>query len=80
MPDYGLTAATLAEAVGVSRQSVNDLLRERRGLSPLMALRLSRLFGNSPHFWLQAQQAVHLWQWEQDSQSELGRIRPLKAS
>ncbi len=48
MPDYDLTVVGLAEAAGVSRQSVNELLRERRAVSPEMALRLSRLFGNSP--------------------------------
>ena len=43
MPDYGLTAASLAEALGVSRQTVNEILRERRAISPSMALMLSRL-------------------------------------
>lgn len=38
MPDYGLTVAALAEAVGVSRQSINELLRERRSISPLSAV------------------------------------------
>ena len=51
MPDYDLTVAKLAERLGVSRQSVNELLRERRAVSPEMALRLGRLFGNSPEFW-----------------------------
>ena len=58
IPDYGLTVAQLAERLGVSRQSVNELLRERRAVSPEMALRLGRLFGNSPEFWLNAQRAV----------------------
>ena len=40
LPDYGLTVAGLADALGVSRQTVNELLRERRALSPEMALRL----------------------------------------
>jgi addiction module HigA family antidote len=48
LPDYELTVAGLAEAVGVSRQSINELLRERRAVSPDMALRLARLFGNTP--------------------------------
>ena len=61
LPDFGLTVASLAEVIGVSRQSVNALLRERRGVSPEMALRLGRLFGNSPAFWLNAQRAVDLW-------------------
>lgn len=33
MPDYGLTVAGLAEALGVSRQSINELLRARRAVS-----------------------------------------------
>jgi len=52
MPDYRLTVSGLADALGVSRQSVNELVRERRAVSPEMALRLGRLFGNSPAFWL----------------------------
>ena len=46
LPDYDLTVSNLAEALGVSRQSINELLRERRAVSPEMALRLGRLFGN----------------------------------
>jgi len=60
LPDYDLTVRGLAESLGVSRQSVNELLRERRAVSPEMALRLARLFGNSPEFWLNAQQSVDL--------------------
>jgi len=80
MPDYGLTVTTLAETLDVSRQTINELLRERRALSPVMALRLSRLFGNSPEFWLNAQRAVDLWQAERELGEELGRIRTLKAA
>lgn len=46
VPDYDLTVSGLAAALGVSRQSVNELLRKRRALSPEMALRLAQLFGN----------------------------------
>ena len=52
MPDYGLTVSGLADAVGVSRQSINELLRGRRAITPAMALRFGRLFGNSSEFWL----------------------------
>jgi len=77
LPDYGLTATRLAEAIGVSRQSINQLLRERQGISPGMALRLARLFGNSPEFWLNAQRAVDLWDAAQSMQQDVTRIRPL---
>jgi plasmid maintenance system antidote protein VapI len=45
-----------------------------------MALRLSRLFGNSPEFWLNAQRAVDLCQAERELEKDLGRIRTLKAA
>ncbi len=77
LPDYGLTVSSLAEAIGVSRQSINELLRERRSVSPEMALRLARLFGNSPEFWLNAQRAVDLWEAAQLIASDVARIQPL---
>jgi addiction module HigA family antidote len=80
LPDYGLSVSALAEAIGVSRQSVNELLRERRSLSPEMALRLSRLFGNTPEFWLNAQRAVDLWEAAEALKDDVARIRPLDAA
>jgi addiction module HigA family antidote len=80
MPDYGLTVAGLAGALGVSRQTVNELLRERRAVSPEMALRLSRLFGNSAEFWLNLQRAVDLWEAEAAIKDEVRRIKPLRVA
>jgi addiction module HigA family antidote len=77
MPDYGLTASSLAAALGVSRQTIHELLREERAITPLMALRLSRLFGNSPTFWLNAQRARDLWESEHSYRNELSRIQLL---
>ena len=61
LPEYSLTVSGFAKAIRVSRQTVKELLQERRTVTPEMALRLSRLFGNSPEFWLNAQRAVDLW-------------------
>jgi antitoxin HigA-1 len=80
MPDYGLTVVSLAEALGISRQTVNEILRERRAISPAMALLLSRLFGNSPEFWLNAQRAVDLWEEKKRQGKKLRRIQPLNAA
>jgi addiction module HigA family antidote len=77
LPEFNLSATQMAEALGVSRQTVNELLRERRALSPSMALRLSRLFGNSPEFWLNAQRAIDLWQVEEAEKDALKAIQPL---
>lgn len=80
LPDYELTVSGLAEAIGVSRQSVNELLRERRAVSPEMALRLSRLFGNTPDFWLNAQRAVDLWEASKAIRADVRKIQPLIAA
>ena len=79
-PDYGLSVAGLAEAAGVSRQSVNELLRGRRAISPEMALRLSRLFGNSAEFWMNAQRAVDLWEANRAIKADVARIKPLRVA
>ncbi|MBI1865719.1 MAG: HigA family addiction module antidote protein [Nitrospirae bacterium] len=80
LPDFELTVSGLAAAAGVSRQSINELLRERRGVSPEMALRLGRLFGNSPEFWLNAQRAVDLWDAAKSIENDVVRIEPLSAA
>jgi len=80
LPDYELTVSSFAKALGVSRQTVNELLRERRAVSPLMALCLSRLFGTSPEFWLNAQRAIDLWDAERSIKKKIERIIPLNAA
>ena len=80
LPDYGLTISSLAKAIGVSRQTVNELLREHRAVSPEMALRLGRLFGNTPEFWLNAQRAVDLWDAARSMRKSVVRIKPLNAA
>jgi antitoxin HigA-1 len=77
VPDYKLTVAGLSRALGVSRQTVNELLRERRAVRPEMALRLSKLFGNSPEFWLDLQRAVDLWEAEEAIKDEIQEIKTL---
>ena len=80
MSDFNLNATSMAAALGVSRQTINELLRERRAVTPLMALRLSRLFGNSPDFWMNAQHSYDLWESEQSFRKELSQIQPLNAA
>ena len=80
LPDYELTVSSFAKAIGVSRQTINELLRERRAVSPEMALRLARLFGNAPEFWLNAQRAVDLWEASKTAKKKIKRINPLNAA
>jgi len=80
LPEYGLTVSGFAKSLRVSRQTVNELLRERRSLSPEMALRLSRLFSNTPEFWLNAQRAIDLWDAAQHMRKKIKDISPLPAA
>jgi addiction module HigA family antidote len=73
MPDYDLTVSGLASALGVLRQSVNGPIRERRAVSPEMALRLAKLFGNPPEFWLNLQRSIDLWDAEAAIEDDVQR-------
>ena len=77
MPDSGFTVASFATALGVSRQSINELINERRAVSADMALRLGRLFSQPAEFWLDLQRGVDLWDAEQSIKGDLARIKPL---
>jgi addiction module HigA family antidote len=78
---YGLTQTKLAERLGVSRKHVNKIIRGKKGISPIMALRLSRLFGTSPELWLRGQIAWDLWHaMKSENALSLERIEPLATS
>jgi addiction module HigA family antidote len=47
----GLTVTAGAKALGVSRVALSELVNERRGISPEMAIRLAKAFGSSPEIW-----------------------------
>jgi addiction module HigA family antidote len=66
--------------LGVSRQTVNELVHCRRTVTPVMALRLSHLFGNSSMFWLNAQNAYDLWHAERRHGKELEAVVLLRAA
>jgi len=77
----GLTQIRLAELIGVHYPRVNEIINGKRGITPDTALRLSRLFGTTPEFWLNGQldcdlyAAVH-----SDQAKEIRRIKPLRAT
>src|SRR5271169_4227362 len=60
LPSTGLSVAAAAKALGVSRQMLHDILAERRPLSAVMCLKVSRLFGGAPEFWMRLQAAYDL--------------------
>lgn len=58
--ELGFSAAALARALGVSTPTVNEILRERRGISADLALRLAACLETTPEFWLNLQSAFDL--------------------
>ncbi len=51
----GLTITEAAKALGVTRQALNNLVNGKAGISPEMAVRISKAFGGSPEMWLRLQ-------------------------
>jgi antitoxin HigA-1 len=62
----GLSITDAAAALGVSRNSLSELVNARRGISPEMAVRLSKAFGGSAESWLTQQVQYDLAQIEAD--------------
>jgi addiction module HigA family antidote len=65
-----------AKALGVTRKTFSALLNGRSGISPEMALRLSKVFGRTPEGWLRLQLQYDLWKARQSvNTEELKRIK-----
>ena len=58
---HGLTVTKAAESLGVTRKTFSMLLNGKSGISPEMALRLSKVFGRTPEGWLKLQLQYDLW-------------------
>ena len=80
LPVLRLTQGEFAKQLGVSRLTVSELLREKRAVSPDMALRLARLLNTTPESWLNMQQAVDLWELGHARTGRYARIKPVKAA
>jgi len=80
LPSTGLSVTAAAKALGVSRQMLHDILAERRPLSAVMCLKVSRLFGSSPEVWMRLQAAYDLKKAAQNKKvmERVARIVPVK--
>lgn len=70
-----ITQRELADAIHVPYQRINELVNQKRGITPSTALRLGRFFGVSAEFWLNLQLRWELQRAEQEEQDELNSIR-----
>jgi addiction module HigA family antidote len=62
LPAIARSKTDIARALGISRQTLYDILNERQPVTPEMALRIGKLCGNGPELWLNMQAAHDLWQ------------------
>jgi antitoxin HigA-1 len=72
---FNVSGRQLAERLDVAASTLNRLLKSQSGVSPEMALRLSKALGRSPESWLAMQHSYDLWQARKTV--KLGKVRRL---
>ena len=75
-----ISAYRLAVELHVSPPTVNDIVREKRGITPEMAVRLARYFGTSEQFWLNLQDTFAVHHVKEKYSKELKAIKPVAAA
>lgn len=79
LPALGRSKVEIARLLGISRQTLYDILAEKQPVTPGMALRLGKLVGNGPTLWLNLQRRYDLWQAERELKSEIEAMPTLAA-
>lgn len=79
LPAIGRPKAEIARLLGVSRQTLYDILAEKQPVTPRTALRLGKLLGNGPTLWLNLQRRHDLWQAERELEGEIAAMPTLAA-
>ena len=70
----GITQEQLSKDLDVGIKTISELYNEKRGITPLMALKLSEYFGTTPQFWLNLQNAYDLHKTYQKEKDNLSKI------
>jgi len=78
LPALGRDKIEIARLLGVTRQTLHNILREKQPVTAAMALRLGKLCGNGPMLWLNLQRDVDLWQQGHRLSKEIKRIPTLR--
>jgi antitoxin HigA-1 len=80
LPALDRSKTEIARLLGVSRQTLYDVLKERQPVTPVMALRLGKLCGNGPDLWLNLQQRYDLHQAQQELGARINSIPTLEVA
>jgi addiction module HigA family antidote len=78
IPATGKTKTEIAALLGISRQHLYDILEERKPVSPAVAVRLGKLFGDGAGIWVQMQGAYDIWHAERKLAAEIKKTPTLK--
>jgi addiction module HigA family antidote len=70
-----ITQAELSAALDVGIKTLSELYNEKRGITSLMALKLSEYFGTTPQFWLNLQNAYDLYKTYEKEKEALAKIQ-----
>ena len=74
----GLTVTEAARALKVTRKALSAIINGRAGVSPAMAIRLSKPFNTTPQLWLNMQQSYDLW--HAQKQMDVSKVEILRAA
>ncbi len=80
LPALGKTRTAIAGLLGISRQTLHDILSDKQPVTPAMALRLGKLCGNGPDLWLNLQHKHDLHAARIALGAEIDRIPTLAAA
>jgi len=73
----GITQSQLAKELNTTFRTINQIVNERRNISPEMAIKLARYFGTSEELWLNLQNQYDLYRAKEKKRDILKNIRPL---
>jgi addiction module HigA family antidote len=80
LPALDRPKTEIAKLLGVSRQTLYDILDEKQPVTPIMALRLGKLCGNGPELWLNLQKRYDLQRAEQELGEKIEAIPTLEVA
>jgi addiction module HigA family antidote len=80
LPSLGKSKTEIAGLLGISRQTLFDILSERQPVTPAMALRFGKLLGNGPDLWIDLQRAYDLHVAEKQLGKVLAKIPTISAA
>lgn len=75
----GITQTKLAKSIHVPYQRINEIINQKRGITPSTALRLAKFFEVSEEFWINLQLRCDLYKAKQSEKAMLGSIVPFEA-